>query len=175
MNAKKKFFVSCWPLLVIAGLLMGCSNRVASTDTIDLVDPDRPLAVAGQPGWEYQRVAVADVDSDGKDEQVYIIANAPVTAGGEPLWDDGQVWQAYIEEPSGERTYIFSRFIQLGTLEGMLAERASESGFDILLVQKTFMHLGIYSVQYQSPGTTRTTVLLDQNVYQHVSDIPISQ
>jgi hypothetical protein len=125
---------------------------------VDLIDPQYPRAIAGQNGYGYQKVASADFDGDGDQERAFLIANAEVV-DGEPLWDDGHVWQMYIEEPTGERTYVFVQFEQLGTVNAITTQAASGHAPTIVLVERTPFKLGVYEVQYCGPEKVKVRTL----------------
>src|SRR5688572_2728651 len=76
-----------------------------------LIDTGIPAAQAGQPGWVYTQRAQADFDADGQVETAVLISDVTLDKGGAPLWEDGHRWQLYIEEPGGERTYLFRQFL----------------------------------------------------------------
>lgn len=71
-------------------------------------------------------------------------------------WDDGHVWHVYVEEPTGERTSIFSQWVQFGRVDGLLARLAPDQTQDILLiVTAPAFGVDIYAVAYQEPGRFR--------------------
>jgi len=88
----------------------------STTTNVNLVDPHKPLAVAGQSGWEYQRTASADFDGDGTTETAVLIAQVNLYHD-RPAWEDGHVWQLYIEEADQTRTYLYAQFLPFGVLE----------------------------------------------------------
>lgn len=130
---------------------------------MSLIDPQRPRAVAGQAGYEYQKVASADFDGDGVEEKVFLIANAAVV-NGEPQWDDGQTWQVYVEEPTGERTYLFVRFEQLGMVEAVTARAEANQAPKIVLIERTPWLVGAYEIQYRKPTDVQVRVLVQQTL-----------
>ncbi len=140
-----------------AALSNGRCNNAHGT-RVDLVDPQYPRAIAGENGYEYQKVASADFDGDGDQERAFLIANAEVV-DGEPLWDDGHVWQVYIEEPTGERTYVFVQFEQLGTVEAITTHAEADHGPTIVLLERTPFTLGVYEVQYRGPEKVKVMKL----------------
>src|SRR5687767_5664344 len=76
----------------------GSAARVVT----DRVDPTIQRAAVGTPGWEYSRTASGDFDGDGVVEKAAIIARV-ARVNNELVWEDWNVWQMYIEEPTGER------------------------------------------------------------------------
>jgi hypothetical protein len=126
-----------------------------------LVDPQIAPAVAGEDGWMYSQAVEADLDGDGAAERVVLTARAEVMRG-RPLWDDGQPWQVYVQEASGERTYLYSRFVQLGavTLRIGLAER--ERPTTVVLLEHLPDRLAVYEVEYGGPGRTEVVGRLER-------------
>jgi hypothetical protein len=116
----------------------------------DLVDTTLGKAVAGQGGWNYQQTASADLDGDGQIEKVVLTARVELLHG-RPAWDDGQPWQAYIEEPDGTRTYVFARFVQLGTLALRLSAPESNEHPHVVLLEQLPDRLSVYEVEYLGP------------------------
>jgi hypothetical protein len=128
-----------------------------------LVDPQHPLAVAGQGGYAYQQAATADFDGDGAQERAVLIANAAVE-NGKPLWDDGHVWQLYVEEPTGERTYLFVRFVQLGIVEAKLTQSEAGKPPQILLIERWPSSLHVYELSYRGPNLIDIRVLVEREL-----------
>lgn len=123
----------------------------------DLIDPTLPLATAGDPEWQYQREATADFDQDGVVERAVIIARVQVR-DGRPVWDDGQPWQVYIEEPDATRTYVYARYIQLGMLEALLTQPQQTPG--TVLIERAPQQLSVYEVRYEGPNDAHVVELL---------------
>jgi hypothetical protein len=128
-----------------------------------LVDAQHPPAVAGQDGYDYQQVAMADFDGDGVQERAFLIANT-VVENGQPLWDDGHVWQLYIEEPSGERTYLFVRFVQLGIVEAKLTQSEAGEVPQILLIERWPRSFNVYELRYRGPDAVEARVLVEREL-----------
>lgn len=134
-------------------------GTTAASPVVNLLNPRIPRALAGQPGWAYQRVATADLDGDGVMERVVLIADA-IVEQGRPLWDDGQRWQVYIEEPDGTRTYVYAQLLQLGTLTVRLARATTSQALTLLLMEQLPQQLGVYEVSYRGPGQARVVELV---------------
>ena len=118
---------------------------------LDLVDPAYPQPLPG----DYRRTARVDLDGDGREEQIVVLAAVELVRDGGEFpgiddfaWDDGQPWQVYVEEPGGQRTYLFSQFVQLGTVEALVDPDAAR----IWIVVQTGAGLDVYEVIYEGPG-----------------------
>src|SRR5690606_19634901 len=99
--------------------------------------------------------ARVDLDGDGREEQIVVLAAVELVRDGGEFpgiddfaWDDGQPWQVYVEEPGGQRTYLFSQFVQLGTVEALVDPDAAR----IWIVVQTGAGLDVYEVIYEGPG-----------------------
>lgn len=116
-----------------------------------LLDSGVPLATAEDEGWGFSQRAEADLDGDGQVEQVVLMARVELYQG-RPAWDDGQVWQVYVEEPTGERTHLYARFVQLGTVTMRIG--LAEGGGDaaIVLLEQLPDRIGVYELAYAGPG-----------------------
>ncbi len=114
----------------------GTSERAAELpDTIpDLVQSRVPSADAGDPGWMYQQSVVADMDSDGDDETVYLISDVTLDAGGAPLWEDGHRWQVYVREADGMITRLYARFLPNGKLTADITVPPSGTALGLVLI-----------------------------------------
>ena len=108
-------------------------------------------AVAGTDGWEYFLSRETDLDADGAPEQIVVMARAGLI-NGRPAWDDGQPWQVYVEEANGERTYLYRRFVQLGTVTMRLALDEEEQPSTVVLIEHLPDRLQLYELDYRGPG-----------------------
>lgn len=120
-------------------------------DTVNLVDPQLSRAVAGEDGWMYSQQVEADLDGDGDGERVVLTARVE-TMRGRPLWDDGQPWQVYVEEASGERTYLYARFVQLGAVTMRIGLPERGAGATIVLLEHLPDRLSVHEIEYRAPG-----------------------
>jgi hypothetical protein len=128
--------------------------------TVDLVSPRLDDVAIGEPGWAHGQTATADLDGDGVPERAIIIANAE-DYHGRVLWNDSQIWEVYVEEPDGTRTYVYKRLLQLGSLTARLA-RPEHAGPirpgerpeppTILLLEHTPQSFSAYEVRYAGPA-----------------------
>ncbi len=135
----------------------------SATQHINLVDPQTPLAVAGQAGWEFQRTALADFDGDGAAEQAVLIAQVRLY-NNRPLWEDGHVWQVYVEEADGTRTYVYAQFLPFGVLEARLSSTNADEPPQIIVVEQTPHALSVYEIVYQGPQRTQASVLVQREL-----------
>jgi hypothetical protein len=115
-----------------------------------LTDTTMALAKAGDPGWAYVQRATVDFDADGELETAVLISDVTLDATGAPLWEDGHRWQVYIEEPTGERTYLYRRFLPNGSLAADVVRRDSGTR-SLLLVARTPHQLTIHEIKYSGP------------------------
>ena len=135
---------------------------------VDLVSPRHDDAVMGQEGWAHAQAATADLDGDGTPERVVIIANAG-SYRGRVLWNDGQIWQVYVEEPDGTRTYVYKQFLQLGSVLARLSRPESAAPGEpgepprILLLEQVPQRFSAYEVTYSGPAQVRSVQLVRRN------------
>jgi hypothetical protein len=123
-------------------------------EPVDLVH-GRPAA-AGDEGYEYHQVLKSDLDGDGTDETAHLIASVQKLAPDDWGWEDGHTWHVYVEEPDGHRTYVFSDWIQFGTLDAHLIS----PGESTLAIQHDSANaFGLYCAQYLGPGKVQSTKL----------------
>lgn len=156
---------------VLAGLLLRAAlPRTRAVQPITLLDPQYPPAGLGEPGWDYSETARADLDGDGAPEEIVVIARVQRLRGGpagEFAWDDGQPWQVYVVEPDGQRTYVYSRWVQLGRLQVLVGEAAA--GRSLLIVEEQGAGLGLYRVNYRGPGEAESAALAQETVLTRTS------
>jgi hypothetical protein len=130
---------------------------------IDLLDTSFPLAIAGQKGWGFRATSAADLNGDGVRENIFLIANVSLYRG-KPVWDDGQVWQVYIEAPGAKRTYVFSRFVQLGEVEVLAARGRSEGEITLLILERTPHALNVFEIFYRGAQDFRAVQVLSREI-----------
>lgn len=132
------------------------AERLSPEDrVVDLINPNYPPAVGGEPGWEYHQTLTADLDGDGVDERVSVTTNAFWMPDEKEFgWDDGHPWHVYVEEPDGTRTYLFSNWVQLGRLDVIL----DREGPGLFIVYWRAGGLVIYRATYQGPDQFRTVL-----------------
>ncbi len=131
-------------------------DSVVATAVVQLVDSTIHAAVAGRDGWGYQQSATHDLDGDGQPERVVLTARVELMRG-RPVWDDGQQWQVYIEEPDSGRTYIYAQFVQLGTVTMRVGKAVDGKPASVILIEHLPDRLGVYEIQYQAPGRFTAT------------------
>lgn len=122
---------------------------------VNLVDPGYPLAHAGDEGWGLHYRLVADLTGDGRPETVHLIARVERSrwdASGF-AWDDGHLWQVYVEDADGSTTHVFSRWVQIGTVRAALIDdnaRPDLQGLAITTLEGA--GVGLYRIAYRGPG-----------------------
>jgi hypothetical protein len=149
-------------LAVAAGILMSACGSGARL-VADRYDPTLPRATIGTPGWEYARVGSGDFDGDGTLERAVLLARVHLR-NGQPVWDDWNVWQMYVEEPTGERTYFFSSPIQLGNLEPTISEPDADGRRTVVMVEHTPQSVVMYELDYDGPGSARLMAIAERTV-----------
>lgn len=126
-----------------------------SERVVNLIDPAYPLARAGDPGWDYHRMLTTDLNGDGRLEIVHLIARVDRYAPGPNgfAWDDGHVWQVYVEDGDGEVTYLFSRWVQLGELRVASIDPFVEpESRGLAIVALEGARVALYRVDYRGTG-----------------------
>jgi hypothetical protein len=118
----------------------------------------RPPAVAGDEGYQYHQVLKADLDKDGTDETAHLIASVQKVRRDEWAWDDGHAWHVYVDEPDGHRTYLFSDWIQFGTLDVHLISPGEST---LALQHDSANGFGLYCVRYLGPGRVESAKVAD--------------
>jgi hypothetical protein len=142
--------VASWALIVSCASTSTHDGSEAQT-TIPLIDPSLPHAVLQQPGWGYGRVDRRDLDGDGTEEHIVVIADVALH-GDKLLWEDAHAWQVYIEEPDGARTYVYSRRVPMGHVQVRLTPAPDEGLPMLVLLEQTPHKLEVYEVRYDAPG-----------------------
>ena len=121
-----------------------------------LVDTAIAPAVAGEDGWNYAQEVEADLDSDGQAERLVLTARVELYRG-RPAWDDGQPWQVYVEEGDGRRTYLYSRFVQLGTVAMRVGRAEGGLAASVILLEHLPDRLAVHEIQYDGPNDVTTS------------------
>jgi hypothetical protein len=140
------------PILLVSLLLAGCrmSDMQPDASIGGLTDTSIVRAEAGTKGWMYEQKVAVDFDADGQIETAVLISDVTLDAGGKPLWEDGHRWQVYVDEPTGERTYIYRQFLPNGSLTADVVRRESGTR-TLLLIARTPHALNLYEVKYSGP------------------------
>lgn len=134
----------------------GADQQAAETDSAtDLIDPNIPPGVAGRDGWNFHRDAEADLNGDGRAERIVLAARVEWYRG-RPAWDDGHPWQVYVETANGQRTYLYSRRLQLGTLTMRISHSEPGEPASIILIEHLPDRLSLYEAYYEQPGQVST-------------------
>jgi hypothetical protein len=139
----------------------GAATLVGSSD---LVDSRIPSARAGDAGWRYQQRVSADLDADGVREAAVLISDVQLDARGQPIWEHGHRWQVYVQEPDGEVTRVYARFLPNGKLTAELTAPESGAAPTIVLLEQTPQRIGVYEVSYRRPGRVEIRKHLDRAI-----------
>lgn len=127
------------------------SGAPQESPPVTLVDSTIPPAVAGEDGWMYRQSAAADLDGDGTGERVVLTARVELIRN-RPVWDDGQPWQVYVEEDGGERTYLYARFVQLGTVTIRIGLPEAGKPASVILLEHLPDRISLHELEYRGPG-----------------------
>jgi hypothetical protein len=150
--------------VVTVWAIVGCAAPASPApetkgpEVVNLINPNYPPGVAGEPGWEYHKTLSADLDGDGQTERVSVTNNAEwLPEQKEFAWDDGHAWHVYVEEADGSRTYLFSNWVQLGQLDVIL----DQQGPGLFIVSSRGGGLIVYRATYKGPGQGETVLALE--------------
>jgi hypothetical protein len=143
-------------------------NVTAATPDVSLVDTSIAPAIAGRDGWNYRQEASADVTGDGVAERIVLTAHVEMLRG-QPVWDDGQAWQVYVEHADTTRTYLYANRLQLGTLSMRLARPGSGQAATIVLIEHLPDRLRVAEAAFT--GGRLVTRLLLERALDPVGDI----
>ena len=151
MTRSTRAWIGAIGVLLLLSLLVaaGCSRKASkpTDDSVNLINAQYPVHIAGDQGWDYAKTLPYDLDGDGAEEKLMLIANVQwVDAQSTFAWDDGHNWQVYVEESDGTRTYLFDNWVQMGKLQAMVE---SDTHDVLLQVQSGTMGLMLYRVTYQ--------------------------
>jgi hypothetical protein len=124
----------------------------AAMPAAPLIDPRSPKLVADPAHRRFNHTITADLDGDGTEESLVILADAELDEELRPVWGDGHAWVAYVEEPDGARTYLYARQIQEGMLLPRLMPAAGDRTRAIVLEEETNQTLGAYELRYRGPN-----------------------
>lgn len=138
-------------------------DEISAAIRVELVDTAVAPAIAGQDGWNYQQSAEADLNGDGRAERILLTARVE-SYRGRLAWDDGQPWQIYIQDPDGQRTYVYSRRLQLGTLSMRITSGAEDSKPAIVFIEHTPDQLNVYEASYEAPGRASTMLQFQRDL-----------
>jgi hypothetical protein len=136
-------------VLYLLGALPWRPPAAHAPTMLNLVDPEQQPVTAPAPGWDYSRTLQADLDSDGAQETVHVLARVSRVPGriDEYMWDDGQPWQVYIQD--GDRvTHVYARFVQLGRLDVLITD---EERPRLAIVEAQGAGYALYTVVYDGP------------------------
>ncbi len=78
--------------------------------------PMEPLETAFEQEHKVKEYLIADFNTDGKKDTLFLSANAEIDDQRRIVWNDAQSWKVYINI-NGEAKNIYAEDIQLGKLE----------------------------------------------------------
>ena len=140
----------------VADSIARAAPSAAPPSAVVLTDSGQVPATRGAGGWNYSQSATADVDGDGQNERIVMMARVEMVRG-RPAWDDGQQWQVYVEEADSSRTTVYARFLQLGTLTMRIEGADAQVPRRIVLLEQLPDRLSVYEVEYVGPAKFRAT------------------
>jgi hypothetical protein len=132
-----------------------------SADT-SLVDLSLPAAVDSTNRWQYRESTTYDLNGDGIEEKVVILANVQKSSSGNIAWDDGQPWEVRIEEPDGTRTRVFAQSVQAGTVQGYITHQDGHP--TLFLLEQTTSLLQGFEITYFGPNKIKSRVIFTRTI-----------
>ncbi len=128
------------------------TSFISPTQTFSQTDPSQ---------WQYRATAKSDLNGDGVAELIVMQAKVQKDKDGHYLWDDGQEWAVYIEEPNGVKTLVYAQYVQLGQLEGFLTDLIPLKGKSprlyspskLFLLETTGFQIRGTEITYTKPNT----------------------
>lgn len=141
-----------------AVVLFSCSPRAAGNDgqglreglPVDTVNAGLETVLS----WRHRAVLHADLNGDGRTEQLVVAADVSLAPNDEPLWEDGHRWGVYVED-STQRTLLYSRFLPHGVAEVAVGVTDADGTRDVLILERTPQHSRAIVLEYQRPGSAR--------------------
>lgn len=102
-------------------------------------------------GWTEVNRYTGDVNGDGTDENVVLMAEAERDASNNIMWNDGQKWLLYVEDRY--MTYVlFNEYVQLGNVYFEVADYYTADGAEpnINVIKSTGSELDIRNYTFDS-------------------------
>lgn len=175
--------ISGWILAGVLGFMLWAVYRLESslppdlskqTELVNLVDPNYPAA-ENEPGWDYRREVEADLNGDGAPEHILVTARAERSPANpnEYLWDDGQPWQVLVTSPQGDKTLVYSRWVQIGQLRVMVGEPQNNGHQPLIILELSGTSLSVYKVEYTGPKQADARRLLEIPVVNQAGPAPL--
>jgi hypothetical protein len=147
-------------LMVMAPLLEGCGGQVPIPLDAERVAPGQVA------GWRHRRGVDADLDGDGRNEQLVIAADVALSAADQPLWEDGHRWAVFVSEP--QVTLLYGAFVPNGHVEAAVLMPEAGGRRHVLVHERTPGQERAFVLAYDGPGTVRalsaTTFAIEQRV-----------
>lgn len=158
MNIRQILNIAAVLLLPTA---MHSQSITESADT-SLVNPLLPVAVDSTNHWQYRKSTTYDLDRDGTQETITILANVEKSPSGQLAWDDGQPWEVRIEEPDGTRTRALAQFVQLGKITGYITHQDGHP--TLFLLEQAGSGLRGFEITYSGPNKIKSKVIFVRTI-----------
>lgn len=152
----------------VTGLAEKTNEDLIDTALDELLRPAAELETRGAAGWEYALAERADLDGDGFQEQLWVLAQVTLADDGQPLWEDGQEWQVYVEDEDGITTHLFAGLVQLGRLDVSITHMPQPT----ILVQTTsYSSARTYEFVYNGPRKVEARTLVARDIMRRPNSI----
>lgn len=104
--------------------------------------------------WPHRTTLEVDLNGDGRAERLVVASDVSLSNSGEPLWEDGHRWGAYVED-STRQTLLYSRFLANGMAEVAVGSPRENGSRDVLILERTPQHSRTVVVEYLGPDSAR--------------------
>ena len=105
------------------------------------------VAPADTASWRHTRAMQADLNGDGNPERLVIASDVVLSDSGQPLWEDGHRWAAYVAaEPMV--TLLYGAFVPNGHVEAAVLSSDAEGRRHVLVQERTPSHTRSLVIAY---------------------------
>jgi hypothetical protein len=160
MEFKIQQVINSFLLLLLPSICQSQLSDIPDGTDTSLVYPGQAVAVDSSSHWQYRKYSFYDLDGDGIQEKIVILANVELSSNGEPAWDDGQRWEVRIEEPAGTKTRVFAQYVQFGEVQGYITNQDGQLA--LLLLEKSSNYLRGSEVIYLGPNKIKSRVIFSR-------------
>ena len=146
--------------LLAALALAACASPPENTPAdAPPIDHER-VSLGDAVGWPLQRSLMADLDGDGADERLVVASDVAVDAQGEPMWEDGHRWAAYVVDAGAgaadsSRTLLYGAFLPMGHAEVAVTEPSVGEPPRVFVLSRSTGRVTGQDVAYDGPGEAR--------------------